>query len=143
MITEDVLPFFVAPFADGALEILEKRPFADMPGVETFVGNFIGTRERDISPYEKRTMQRDDIVASGNFMTIHGLPASEWSDLNSAQQKEIERTHPRMKLLNLEIEDSNYRRANNAKRSRLDRERLAREDFETKMTSNASNLTKG
>ena len=143
MVAEDVLPFFAAPFAAGALEVLEKRPFADIPGVETFVGNFGGTRERDISPHEKLTMRRGDIVASGNFMTIHGLPASEWSDLNSAQQKESERTDPRMKQLNLEIEDSNYRRANNAKRERLDRERLAREDFEAKMTKNASNLTKG
>jgi hypothetical protein len=142
MAARDVLPFYVEPFATGAIDKLEGAA-RRMPGVEAFVTNLIGTREREITPFERRSMQRDALAESSDQTTLEGEPVREWLDMNRAQQKEAERASEELQQLALEIEDSNFRRASKNKRDRLTAQRDERENFEAEMTKNAHNLAAG
>jgi len=142
MLSEDLMPFYVEPFTTAGLEALAgvKRQAV---GIETFVGNLIGTRERGISPYEKRTMARDQWAVNSGQATLEGQPVKEWGDLNRAQQKGAERQQPELERLMEEIDDLNYRRADKNTQVRLDVVREEREDFEAEMTTAAESMARG
>jgi hypothetical protein len=142
MAASDILPFYVEPFVTSAIEELEGVKRQDV-GIETFIFNLIGTRERGISPFEQRMMAREQWSINSGLTTLEGEVVREWTDMNRFQQKEAERQEPKLAQLIEEIDDLNYRRADRNTRVELDVVREEREGFEAEMTGIAESLIRG
>jgi hypothetical protein len=139
MLSNDLMPFYIEPFTTSAINWTEdsKRKFSS---VSMFFNNLIGSRGRDISPYDLRRDERSRLAKGLGLVGLDGTPVQEWTDMNLSQQKEAKRNDPKLQQLSDVIEDDVYRRADRKTRNHLDVQHQKRADYESKMDKIAIEL---